>query len=153
MATALGWIFAGGGFALALYQTWQARKSERRASRIEQLLLEQAQKDPNAVERATDQARVDLALEPPVRDEAELREVLGDAISRLPEREKLVVTLYYYEELTLAEIAQVLGVTETRVRQIHTRAVLRLRARLAEAGLDDPTRLGNDAEEVEDELN
>src|SRR5437868_4143931 len=53
------------------------------------------------------------------------------AIARLPEREKLVVTLYYYEELTLREIGEVLGVTESRVSQLHTKAVLRLKARLA----------------------
>ena len=52
------------------------------------------------------------------------------AIARLPEREKLVVTLYYYEELTLREIGEVLGVTESRVSQLHTKAVLRLKAHL-----------------------
>ena len=61
----------------------------------------------------------------------ELREALGEAIARLPEREKLVVTLYYYEELTLREIGEVLGVTESRVSQLHTKAILRLKARLA----------------------
>ena len=63
-------------------------------------------------------------------DETELREILGDAISRLPEREKLVITLYYYEDLTLREIGEVLGVTESRVSQLHTKAILRLKARL-----------------------
>jgi RNA polymerase sigma factor for flagellar operon FliA len=63
--------------------------------------------------------------------ETELKEALGDAIARLPEREKLVVTLYYYEELTLREIGEVLGVTESRVSQLHTKAILRLKARLA----------------------
>ena len=57
-----------------------------------------------------------------------MREALADAISRLPEREKLVVTLYYYEELTLREIGEVLGVTESRVSQLHTKAILRLKA-------------------------
>ena len=61
----------------------------------------------------------------------ELREAMGEAIARLPEREKLVVTLYYYEELTLREIGEVLGVTESRVSQLHTKAILRLKARLA----------------------
>ena len=63
--------------------------------------------------------------------QTELRDALGDAIARLPEREKLVVTLYYYEELTLREIGDVLGVTESRVSQLHTKAILRLKARLA----------------------
>jgi RNA polymerase sigma factor for flagellar operon FliA len=66
--------------------------------------------------------------------ETELKEALGEAISRLPEREKLVVTLYYYEELTLREIGEVLGVTESRVSQLHTKAVLRLKSRLSGAG-------------------
>ena len=66
-------------------------------------------------------------------DETEMREALADAIARLPEREKLVVTLYYYEELTLREIGEVLGVTESRVSQLHTKAILRLKARLAGA--------------------
>jgi len=65
---------------------------------------------------------------------SEQREALGEAIARLPEREKLVVTLYYYEELTLREIGEVLGVTESRVSQLHTKAILRLKARLAGAG-------------------
>jgi RNA polymerase sigma factor for flagellar operon FliA len=64
-------------------------------------------------------------------DKTELKEAIGEAIARLPEREKLVVTLYYYEELTLREIGEVLGVTESRVSQLHTKAVLRLKARLA----------------------
>jgi RNA polymerase sigma factor for flagellar operon FliA len=66
-------------------------------------------------------------------DQTEMREALADAIARLPEREKLVITLYYYEELTLREIGEVLGVTESRVSQLHTKAILRLKARLAGA--------------------
>ena len=61
----------------------------------------------------------------------ELREMLAEAITSLPEREKLVVTLYYYEELTLREIGDVLGVTESRVSQLHTKAILRLKAHLS----------------------
>jgi RNA polymerase sigma factor for flagellar operon FliA len=64
-------------------------------------------------------------------EQGEMREALGEAIVRLPEREKLVITLYYYEELTLREIGEVLGVTESRVSQLHTKAVLRLKARLS----------------------
>jgi RNA polymerase sigma factor for flagellar operon FliA len=65
--------------------------------------------------------------------ETEMKEAVADAIARLPEREKLVITLYYYEELTLREIGEVLGVTESRVSQLHTKAILRLKARLAGA--------------------
>ncbi len=64
----------------------------------------------------------------------EQKEAIADAIARLPEREKLVVTLYYYEELTLREIGEVLGVTESRVSQLHTKAILRLKAHLSAAG-------------------
>jgi RNA polymerase sigma factor for flagellar operon FliA len=70
--------------------------------------------------------------------ETELKEALAEAISRLPERERLVVTLYYYEELTLREIGEVLGVTESRVSQLHTKAILRLKARLAGAQTREP---------------
>jgi RNA polymerase sigma factor for flagellar operon FliA len=65
--------------------------------------------------------------------QTELREIVADAITNLPEREKLVITLYYYEDLTLREIGEVLGVTESRVSQLHTKAILRLKARLSGA--------------------
>jgi RNA polymerase sigma factor for flagellar operon FliA len=73
--------------------------------------------------------------------QTEMREAVADAISRLPEREKLVITLYYYEDLTLREIGEVLGVTESRVSQLHTKAILRLKARLG----GSMTRIGLDA--------
>jgi len=60
------------------------------------------------------------------------RRQLADAIAQLVERDRIVVTLYYFENLTLAEIGRVLGVTESRVCQLHTRAVLRLRTKLVE---------------------
>jgi RNA polymerase sigma factor FliA len=62
----------------------------------------------------------------------EMRQLLADAINRMGDREKIVLTLYYYEGLTLAEIGEVLGVTESRVCQIHTKAVLQLRSKLTE---------------------
>src|SRR5579884_3107566 len=63
-------------------------------------------------------------------DASELKDRVADAIARLPEREKLVIALYYYENLTLREIGEVLGVTESRISQLHTKAMLRLRSRL-----------------------
>ena len=60
----------------------------------------------------------------------ETRQLLATAINRMADREKIVLTLYYYEGLTLAEIGEVLGVTESRVCQIHTKAVLQLKGRL-----------------------
>ena len=60
---------------------------------------------------------------------SEVKDRLADAIEGLPERERLVIALYYYENLTLREIGEVLGVTESRVSQLHTKAVLGLRSR------------------------
>lgn len=70
-------------------------------------------------------------------DATDLKDRIADAIARLPEREKLVVALYYYENLTLREIGEVLGVTESRVSQLHTKAVLRLRGRMTNDNLPD----------------
>jgi|SRR5215211_5115147 len=68
-----------------------------------------------------------------VVETAETRRILAACIASLPERERIVLTLYYYEGLTLAEIGTVLGVTESRVCQVHTKAVIHLRSRLVAA--------------------
>ncbi|MCB1723692.1 MAG: RNA polymerase sigma factor FliA [Gammaproteobacteria bacterium] len=65
-------------------------------------------------------------------EKSHFRDALGDAIASLPERERLVIALYYDEELNLREIGQVLGVSESRVCQIHSQAALRLRSRLTD---------------------
>ncbi|MDD5447784.1 MAG: FliA/WhiG family RNA polymerase sigma factor [Actinomycetota bacterium] len=71
------------------------------------------------------------AVEPEKNVELEeIKESLADAIDKLPKRERLIISLYYYEGLTMREIGEVLGVSESRVCQIHTRAVLRLSSRL-----------------------
>ena len=77
----------------------------------------------------------DTKAEDPVAafESEETKYLLAKAINTLPEREKIVVTLYYYEGLTLAEIGQVLGVTESRICQMHTKAVLQLRGKLADS--------------------
>jgi RNA polymerase sigma factor for flagellar operon FliA len=62
----------------------------------------------------------------------EAKESLLKAVNQMGERERTVLTLYYYEGLTLAEIGEILGVTESRICQIHTKAVLQLRAKLGE---------------------
>ena len=68
-------------------------------------------------------------------EQAELRDAMRREIGRLPEREQAVLILYYDDGLTLAEIGEALGVTESRVSQIHSKAVLQLRSRLASAGM------------------
>ena len=94
------------------------------------------------LERSEDSGEEELAYIPDRPEEdplfrclrGEMRERLATAIDQLPERERLVVTLYYYEEMTMKEIGLALGVVESRVSQIHSSAVLHLRARLADFG-------------------
>lgn len=63
-------------------------------------------------------------------EKEEIRDYIIDAIKKLPDKEKKVIVLYYYEDLTLKEIGEVLEVTESRVSQLHTKAIMRLRGRL-----------------------
>jgi RNA polymerase sigma factor for flagellar operon FliA len=63
-------------------------------------------------------------------DLREMKEVLAKAIDALPKKERTVITLYYYEELTMKEIGDVIGYTESRISQLHTKAVIRLRHRI-----------------------
>lgn len=95
------------------------------------------------IEHSEDSGEDELAYvpNPPEEDplfyclQGEMRARLADAIVKLPERERLVLTLYYHEEMTMKEIGMTLDVVESRVSQIHSSAVLRLRAELA-AGKD-----------------
>jgi RNA polymerase sigma factor for flagellar operon FliA len=94
------------------------------------------------LERSEDSGEEELAYIPnhPEDDplfrclKGEMQERLASAIDQLPERERLVVTLYYYEEMTMKEIGLALGVVESRVSQIHSSAVVHLRARLQDSG-------------------
>jgi len=63
----------------------------------------------------------------------ELKDTLARAIDRLPEKERIVVSLYYYEELTLKEISLILKLSEARISQLHTKAIFRMRGYLARA--------------------
>ncbi len=91
------------------------------------------------MERSEDSGDEELAYIPGSPEEdplfrclkGEMKQRLADAIDELPEKERLVLTLYYYEELTMKEIGLTLGVVESRVSQIHSSAVLRLRVALA----------------------
>ena len=100
---------------VALDELWSLSDSSG-----DQVSLLDTIQDPNAIDPAH------------AMDASERKDRLADAIERLPDREKLVVALYYYENLTLREIGDVLGVTESRVSQLHTKAILRLNSRLAE---------------------
>jgi RNA polymerase sigma factor for flagellar operon FliA len=70
-------------------------------------------------------------------DVGDLKDRIAESIASLPEREKLVIALYYYENLTLREIGEVLGVTESRISQLHTKAVLRLRGHMQDGSFDE----------------
>jgi RNA polymerase sigma factor for flagellar operon FliA len=122
MATALGMsvdefqeslVRITGSSVVALDELWTVSDASG-----DQVSLLDTIEDPQAVDPA---AEVDTT---------DMRDRLAGAIAALPEREKLVVALYYYENLTLREIGDVLGVTESRVSQLHTKAVLRLKSRL-----------------------
>ncbi len=74
-------------------------------------------------------------------EQQELITLLTTAIDRLPERERLLLSLYYHEELTMKEISKVMGVSESRVCQLHMQAVLRLRAAMnLQQDFEDTTR-------------
>jgi RNA polymerase sigma factor for flagellar operon FliA len=66
-----------------------------------------------------------------ILEKEEITKILAKAIKELPDKEKKVLILYYYEELTLKEIGEVLDITESRVSQLHTKAVMRLRAKIS----------------------
>lgn len=118
----VGWALGALGLAAAGVQTFMARRSDARLKRLEDRWVQKAIDQPEDARRKTDFfAEVETQ---------ELKEALGEAIAGLPEREKLVVTLYYYEGLTLAETAEVLGISPSTVSRLHTKAVLRLKSRL-----------------------
>ena len=98
---------------VALDEMWAISGSEGDSSALIDTLEDPKSKDPSRM--------LDLN---------EMKSCLADAIDALPRREKIVIALYYYENLTLREIGEVLGVTESRISQMHTKAILRLKGRL-----------------------
>ncbi|BAS27521.1 RNA polymerase sigma factor WhiG [Limnochorda pilosa] len=98
---------------LSLEEAW-SQQGEEEGLRVRETVADPTSEDPE--ERIANR---------------EMKAELVEALDRLPERERLVITLYYYEGLTLKEIGRVLGVSESRISQIHTKAVVRLRAHLS----------------------
>jgi RNA polymerase sigma factor for flagellar operon FliA len=71
------------------------------------------------------------AIQPDIKMNLDqIYQIVADAIDNLPEKERLVISLYYYDELTMKEIGEIMNITESRVSQIHTKAVIRLRSKL-----------------------
>lgn len=98
---------------VALEELWTISSTGTESVALIDTIEDSKSKDPAAVVDVTD-----------------VKERLAQAISNLPEREKIVIALYYYEGLTLREIGDVLDVTESRVSQLHTKAILRLKGRI-----------------------
>lgn len=115
------------GVSLGEYHAMLQQAQGQRLISFEEMGIE----DGSALERIADEgAGVVEQLE-----EGEQRELLAEAIAALPPREQMVMSLYYDQELNLKEIGQVLGVSESRICQIHSQALLHLRAKLAESNL------------------
>lgn len=112
------------GIGVDEYHARLAEVSGQKILSMEDLLPEEG--DVNDV-LANDDIGPDMALE-----EDDFKRALAETIAELPEREKLVLSLYYDEELNLREIGEVLGVSESRISQINSQALVRLRARMAE---------------------
>jgi RNA polymerase sigma factor for flagellar operon FliA len=106
----------------------------RKISTSAMMALDEVQRGADRTERATlGESLPDRSVGPVDTFEAkESKQALVDAIAAMPERERTVLTMYYYDGLTLTEIGAVLGVTESRVCQIHTKALRQLRSKLAD---------------------
>ncbi len=97
---------------LSLNKSWKIKEDGRSIQRMD-MIEDDKEPDPETVV-----------------EKNEVKHLLKESIKKLPEREKIVIALYYYEGLTLKEIGRVLEVSESRICQMHTKAVLRLRSRL-----------------------
>jgi RNA polymerase sigma factor for flagellar operon FliA len=97
---------------LSLNDVWYSGEDNDKVAIVDSIEAPQSMNPENIVERE------------------EIKKVIIQAINELPDKEKKVLVLYYYEDLTLKEIGKVLEVTESRVSQLHTKAILRLRAKL-----------------------
>lgn len=121
-----------------------ARELEMELGELQHLLgeIDSLEISSFSIESSEDGSEDDLSESVPATDEfnpfkvcleREMKTLLMEAIRELPERERQVLTLYYYEELTMKEVGAVLGVGESRVSQIHSLAMSRLRSRLSAA--------------------
>ena len=90
------------------------------------------QKTPDAIGTGLDSISMDGTDPFAAINLSQVRDLLAKTIDRLPPKERLTVSLYYFEELTMKEIGQVMGYTESRISQMHSKAMLRLRSRLKE---------------------
>ncbi|MEN9792708.1 MAG: hypothetical protein RL330_786 [Actinomycetota bacterium] len=116
-------IASEAGIGIDELATWLADIAAGSVGPLDHVAMENAHSD-------------DVGVQPGAAiEETELRSAMRAEIGRLPERERAVLILYYDDGLTLSEIGEALGVTESRISQIHAKAVLQLRSRLASAGM------------------
>ncbi|MFZ5448686.1 MAG: FliA/WhiG family RNA polymerase sigma factor [Thermodesulfobacteriota bacterium] len=100
--------------------------------------LEEGRKNPSGHSGYHEHELLEIIKDDNARDSllsvhfAELQEIMVQAIETLPDKEKLLISLYYYEELTMKEIGQIMGYTESRISQLHTQAMYRLKHKLRE---------------------
>ncbi|MBI4459096.1 MAG: FliA/WhiG family RNA polymerase sigma factor [Acidobacteria bacterium] len=113
------------GLSAAALQEWK-RDSAAEGDPLCNLLWETDESVPNPVETVADSA------DSPERtlEKSQMRELLTQAIDRLPENERMVLMLYYYEHLTMQEIGECLGVKQGRISQLHSQAIRRLKTRM-----------------------
>lgn len=114
------------GMDLDEYHRFLSAASAATVGSIEELLT--GEEPYETADQATGEASDDFADPCTVVEKAELRRLVAEAVLALPERERTVISLYYEQELTLKEIGEIMGVTESRICQIHTQATARLRA-------------------------
>ena len=103
----------------------EVQKTLEKSHMFNILYFEEMVQDDHLRENAINGAPMEEEME-----RTEMIKILGSLIEELSERERMVITLYYYEEMTLKEIARVLGVTESRTSQIHSKAVMLLRSKM-----------------------
>lgn len=110
--------------SLEEYYTWQGQFKVTGISSLEDYLEQGSEVKASGTRRAVAE-QPELAME-----EQDLKRVLAEALTQLTEKERRVIELYYYEELTLKEISQVLEVSESRVSQLHTKALQKMKSRM-----------------------
>ena len=116
------------GMMLPEYHRFLSSASTASVASLEEMLAGEEPQDP--AECAPGEQSEEYADPLAIVEKAELRRLVAEAVMALPERERTIMSLYYEQELTLKEIGQIMGVTESRVCQIHTQATARLRAAL-----------------------